>query len=139
MISKLAELPVNEGLQNVFTPLPYKMHLGLCVIATVLYLVQYYRKGSWHYLLLMFAVDLTYLTQTSFCYKDGFITALGAAEAALLIASIVTYVFYAKKLKTERAAAEAEENEQEQRRKQAESEQARLDKDYVGNAFEDSE
>lgn len=139
MITMLAELPANEGLQNVFTPFPFGMHLGFCIIATLLYAAQYYRKGSPHYLLLMFAADITFLTQTELCGRDGFITALGAAEAVLLTASIVTYIFYSKKLRAERAADEAEENEQEERRKEAEAAQAKLDRDYVENAFEDNE
>lgn len=139
MITMLAELPANEGLQNVFTPFPMKMHLIFCVIATVLYLVQYYRKGSPHYLLLMFAADITFLTQTELCGRDGFITALGTAEVVLLTASIVSYIFYSRKLRAERAATDAEENEQEERRKKAEAAQEKLDRDYVENAFEDNE
>lgn len=139
MITTFAELPSSGGLQNVYTPLPQNMHFGLCVIASVVYLLQFYRKGSWHYPLLMFAVDITFLTQTSLCYKDGFISLLAAAEAALLTASILTYISYAKKLKAKRAAAEAEEADQEERRKNAERTQAENDKNLVDNAFEDSE
>ena len=59
-----------QGLQNVYTPFPFKMHLGFCIIATILYLIQFYRRGSFHYLVLMAAIDLTFLTQTTIC-NDG--------------------------------------------------------------------
>lgn len=139
MVTRLTELSENVGLQNVYTPLPIKMHLGLCIIATVLYLVQYYRKGSLHYLILMLAIDLTFFTQTQMCHEKGFINLLGWAEAVLLIAAMISYIFYSKKLKAANAAAEAEADAEEERRRTAERLQAEHDKNVVENAFEDGE
>ena len=50
-------------LQNVYAPLPFKVHMIFCVIATLLYITQFIRKGSYHYLTLMIAIDLTIVTQ----------------------------------------------------------------------------
>ena len=129
----------SEGLQNVYNPLPLKMHIGLCIIATVLYLIQYRRRGSWHYILLMIGIDLTYLTQTSLCYKTGFIPALGVAEGLILAGALVTYKQFSKKEKEKRAAAAAAADEADERRKAVEKEQAKIDKNVVDSAFEDGE
>ncbi len=139
MTQILTEMKVNEGLQNVFNPLPLKMHIGLCILATILYLIQYYRKGSWHYLLLMIGIDLTYLTQTNLCYKKGFIPILGVAEGLILLGALLTYLSFAKKEKAKHAAAAAAADEADERRKNVEKEQAKLDKNVVDSAFEDGE
>ena len=126
-----------QGLQNVYTPFPMKMHLGFCVIATALYLVQFYRKGSWHYLVMMAAVDLTFLTQTAVCRTGERIAVLGITEAALLAIAFVLNRHYSKELKAQTAAANAAADEQNERRKAAEREQSEKDREVVDNAFED--
>ena len=77
----MLELLANNatGMQNVYTPLPFKVHFIFCIIATLLYLVQFYRKRSAYYLLIMAAIDLTFVTQ----YWSGkpVIYALAAAAA----------------------------------------------------------
>ena len=72
-------------LQNVYAPLPFKVHMIFCVIATLLYITQFIRKGSYHYLTLMIAIDLTIVTQ--FTTKSFVIGMLFGAEAALLAAT----------------------------------------------------
>ena len=68
-------------LQNVYAPLPFKVHMIFCVIATLLYITQFIRKGSCHYLTLMIAIDLTIVTQ--FTTKSFVIGMLFGAEVAL--------------------------------------------------------
>ncbi len=126
-----------QGLQNVYTPFPLKMHLGFCVLATVLYLLQFYRKGSWHYLVLMAAMDLTFITQTSICRTGGRIAMLGVVEVALLAIAFVLNHHRSKELKAQQAAAAAAADEQDERRRAAEREQSEKDSNVVDNAFED--
>ena len=56
-----------NSIQNVHAPLPLTAHIIFCVIATLLYLVQFKRKKMKYYIYLLAAVDLTLLTQTAFC------------------------------------------------------------------------
>lgn len=72
-------------LQNVYAPLPFKVHMIFCVIATLLYITQFIRKGSYHYLTIMAAIDLTIITQ--FCTKSFAIGMLFGAEVLLLSAT----------------------------------------------------
>lgn len=72
-------------LQNVYAPLPFKVHMIFCVIATLLYITQFIRKGSYHYLTIMVAIDLTIITQ--FFTKSFAIGMLFGAEVMLLAAT----------------------------------------------------
>ena len=72
-------------LQNVYAPLPFKVHVIFCVIATLLYITQFIRKGSYHYLTIMVAIDLTIITQ--FCTKSFAIGMLFGAEVMFLAAT----------------------------------------------------
>lgn len=126
-----------EKLQNVYTPLPLGVHFVFCVIATLLYLVQFYRKGSYHYLLLMIAVDATIITQ--FWTSAAAIAALGLCEAALLVAAAVISFRYSralKKLNAEKLAAQEQEAEKAKSVQKAELEK---DSKLVDNAFDDEE
>lgn len=84
-------------MQNVYTPLPFKVHFIFCMIATVVYLLQFARKGSVHYLLIMAAIDLTFVTQI--CTTNVVISCLFAAEVILLVCAAVSSHKYNKKLK----------------------------------------
>lgn len=126
-----------QGLQNVYTPFPFKMHLGFCIIATILYLIQFYRRGSFHYLVLMAAIDLTFLTQTTICNDGSRVAVLGIVEVALLAIAAVLNIHYSKQQKAVKAAANAAADEQNERKKNAEREQSEKDKAVVDNAFED--
>lgn len=130
---------VTEGLQNVYTPLPLKIHFILCIIATVVYLMQFYRRGSWHYLMLMIAFDLTFITQTSLCRSSSAVGILAIAEAAVLAAAIVLYVSFTRAQKAMKAAENAELDKAEERRKAAEKAQTAEDKKIVDNAFSDAD
>ncbi len=100
----------SEQMQNVFTPLPMNAHFIFCLIATLVYFAQYYRKGSLHYLLMLAACDLTFVTQIN--TSSVVMTALFIVETALIIASIVISFKFSKKNKanektTQKPAADA--------------------------------
>ena len=117
----LLTLFVDDGakLQNVYAPLPLGMHIGFCVLATILYAVLYMRRRKPSYLCLLAAVDLTVVTQ--FWTHSAVIATLFAAEVCLLTACIVFSYKAAKQNKLEIAAAGAPEE------------------DAVDGAFEDEE
>lgn len=93
-------------MQNVYTPLPMKMHFIFCIIATVVYLLQYARKNAPHYLVIMVAVDLTFVTQI--CTKSIVIGCLFGAEVILLSWAAVLSYRYNKKLKAQNVPDTAE-------------------------------
>lgn len=97
------------AMQNVYTPLPMNVHLIFCIIATVVYLAQYSRKRSVHYLLLMAAVDITFITQI--CTANAVIGCLFAAEVVLLICSGVFSHKYNKKQKSAEKAPAVQDDD----------------------------
>lgn len=122
-------------MQNVYTPLSLTAHLIFCLLATALYLTMYYRRGSVHYLLLMFAIDATIITQ--YWTSSAAITTLGVAEIALIGSAVFFYIRYSKKLKEENAAKEAARKEAEERARAAEKAEAEENEKIVDNAFDD--
>ena len=90
----------SDGLQNVYAPFPIKFHIGFCIVATIIYVLQFSRVKSKHYLLMALAVDVTLVTQ--FWTDSVAITGLFVLEVILLVsAGILSYKFNkAKKLKT---------------------------------------
>lgn len=108
------------SLQNVYTPFSFGMHLGFCIVATIVYGLQYYNKKSLHYLLLLIACDLTFVTQIN--TSKPVIAGLFVAEVLLLAGAAFFSFKYSKKLK-------AEENEKKKAPKQ--------NGNAVDNAFED--
>lgn len=86
-------------LQNVHAPLPLKAHIIFCVIATVVYGLQFMRKKLNYYFYIILAVDLTILTQ--FYTQNYVIWALAVAEIILLVMAFVSQHNHKKKLKEE--------------------------------------
>lgn len=129
----MAEILTQQAgqLQNVYTPLPLTAHFVFCIIATIVYLVQFYRKGSYHYLLMMAAVDATIITQ--FRTTPAAIAGLAICEAVLLVCAAVLSFRYNKALKKlhEKEDCEAKKAEE------IEKAQAEKDKKLVDNAFDD--
>lgn len=125
------EILADIGMQNVYTPLTSTQHLVFCIFATVLYLTLFYRKGAWHYLLIMAAIDLTYLTQTPLCTTAHSINILGIAEVIILISAEVMNFRYSKRLKKENA------NDEDDRRIAAEKLQEEKDAEIIDNAFDE--
>ncbi len=135
----MLELLVNNtanNIQNVYTPLPFKMHFIFCIIATLLYLVQYYRKRSLYYLFIMAAIDLTFITQ--YYTSKPVIIALFIAEIVLITLAFIFAHRYNKKAKNENAA-QAEKAKELADKKEAEKEFSQNEKAFVDNAFDDSE
>lgn len=122
-------------MQNVYTPLSLTVHFIFCIIATALYLTMYYRRGSVHYLLLMFAIDATIITQ--YWTSSAAIATLAVIEIVLVGAAIFFYIKYAKKLKAENAAKLAARKEEEERAKAAEKADEEENAKIVDNAFDD--
>jgi len=135
MIYPLAAIDDGSKMQNVYTPLSFGVHLGFCIIATLLYLVLYYRKGSLHYLTLMFAIDLTFITQ--FWTSTAARVLLGIAEALLIGATIFFYIRFSRKLKAENAAREAARKAQLEKAKSAMKKDDEENSKIVDNAFDD--
>ena len=92
-----------DQMQNVYVPLPFSWHLGFCIIATVVYALEIYRKGSIHYLFMMLAVDATIMMQ--FFNNSTAVVVLAVLESLLLGAAIVFAVLESKKRKAAAAAA----------------------------------
>jgi hypothetical protein len=92
-----------DQMQNVYVPLPFSWHLGFCIIATVVYALEIYRKGSIHYLFMMLAVDATIMMQ--FFNNSTAVVILAVMEILLLGAAITFGVMDSKKKKAEKAVA----------------------------------
>lgn len=143
MLEILAQ--TEQGMQNVYTPLSLKTHFIFCAAATVLYLVLFYRRGSWHYLLTMAAIDLTFATQTSLCQTGSSIKILALIEVILLASSAFFCLRYSKQqkalLKAENpdGTDEKGKKDEKERRNLAEKRQHTEDKKIVDNAFEDGD
>ena len=127
----------NDGskMQNVYTPLSLGVHFVFCIIATALYLTLYYRRGSVHYLLLMFAIDATIITQ--YWTTSVSITLLAIVEIVLIGLAIWFYIKYSKRVKEQRAAKEEARKQDELRAKAAQKAEDEKNKQVVDNAFDD--
>lgn len=99
----------SSQMQNLYTPLPMMPHFVFCLIATVIYLAQYYRKGHIHYLLVMAAIDLTFVTQIN--TSDIVINCLFWGEIVILAAAaVLSFRISRKKKKEEKAQKQEAEN-----------------------------
>ena len=76
----------NSTLKSLCT-LPMTMHLTFCIIATLVYSIQFIRKKSLHYILMLIAFDLTFITQIY--VSEPLLIVLAVAEAALLTGAAV--------------------------------------------------
>lgn len=94
----------NDSVQNVYIPLPSNLHIGFCVIATIVYILEVYRKRSPHYLLLMLAVDATLLMQVF--PNSTMVVVLAVLEVLLLGSAAAFAIIRSRKKKAAAAAAE---------------------------------
>lgn len=133
----MLNLFIQNNMQNVYTPLPFKIHFIFCIIATLIYLAQYVRKHSLYYLFIMFAIDLTFVTQ--YFTSKPVIIALFIAEIILITLAVIFAYKYNKKVKLENAEAEAEKNKELSNKKEAEKAFSENEKKIVDNAFNDKE
>ena len=122
-------------MQNVTTPLPLGLHFAFCLFATLLFLVQYYRKGAAYYLPLIAAVDATFITQI---YTSPVaVSALGILEIVLIVTCAVMAYRYSAAQKTLRADELKEAEEQAEKAKEIQKAQSDKDDHMVDNAFDD--
>lgn len=91
-----------KNVQDVHTPFPMGMHLIFCIAATVVYGLQYMDKKSLHYMFLLIACDLTFITQLN--TSSVTIGILFVLEVLLLAGAAVFSYKYNKKLKAESEA-----------------------------------
>lgn len=123
------------GLQNVYTPLPLGIHLVFSIFATIIFLVQFYRKNRLCYLLAALAIDATLVTHFAFENKIVIIV-LEIIELLLVLGCItdilLTYIKRKKKM------SEEKENESilERQQKEREKKEIMSDKDILDNAFD---
>lgn len=122
-------------LQNVYTPLPFRIHFVFCILATLLYLVQFYRKRSAYYLFIMAAIDLTFITQ--FWSSKPVIWGLGIAEIILIVLAAFSAHRYNKKAKAENAEKDAQAAKVLAEKREAEKSFTEENKKIVDNAFDD--
>ena len=94
-----------DQMQNVYVPLPFSWHLGFCIIATIVYALELYRKRSIHYFFMMLAVDATIMMQ--FFNNSTAVVILAVLEVLLLGTAIAFGIIESRKRKAaEQAAAE---------------------------------
>lgn len=98
-----------DELQNVYVPLPLKVHVIFCIIATIIYILEIYRKKSPHYLFMMLAVDATLLMHAF--PNSTMVAVLAVIEGVLLGAAITVAIIESKKRKARAALAAAEQAE----------------------------
>lgn len=68
--------------QNIYAPFDLSFHLFFCIAATLIYAVQFFRKGYPHYILMIIAIDITLVAQ--FTASEKHIIILGIVEILLL-------------------------------------------------------
>lgn len=125
------------GQQNVYTPIPVRIHFIFCLIATLLYLAQFYRRRSAYYLFIMSAIDITFITQ--YWTTRPVIIGLAIAEAVLIVLAIISSIVYNRKVKAKNAAATIARRQAIVAQKEAEEAAAKENKKFVDNAFDDED
>lgn len=131
----MTALTEQVGLQNVYTPLPFEIHLVFSIFATIVLLIQFFRKERLCYLLSTLAIDATLITHFAFENKTV-ILILEIIELALVAGCIIDIAFaYVKKRKTLQ-----EEKEQqsllESKQKEREKKEAISDANILDKAFD---
>lgn len=142
--------PVQETLQNVYTPFPLLAHIIFVVAAVAVFFIQFYRKGGIHYLLMAAATASTLITQMpGFSSSRTLIFILEIEEIVLCIGIIVFVILSAVKRKRNKLSDSASSQDKEQglsEKSQLEYQEEKLKeikrtegdiaKDPVDNAFE---
>lgn len=124
-----------NGLQNVYTPLPLEIHMVFCIFATIVLLIQFFRKRRICYLLVTLAIDATLITHFAI-EKKGVILALEIIELALVAGCIID-IFIAYLKRREKMLAEKEQKGLlESRQKEREKREIISDSDILDKAFD---
>lgn len=103
-------------------PLKLPLHIGFCVIGTLLFALQYYRKRQYHQLLLAIAIPSTLLVYT--CSTELSYFLLGVEEVVLYIIILVSMIMSNRKAKKKMEIEESKalEDSQKAEVKEAEAE-----------------
>ncbi len=86
-------------------PLPFNIHLGFVILAVILFAVQYYRCRRTYQLLTLIAIPLTLLLYIN--ESTAWHYTIGAVEAILLLAAIISSVIDGIKNRREIKALES--------------------------------
>lgn len=100
-----------DRMQNVYVPLPLKHHLIFCIIATIVYILEIYRKRSPHYLFVLLAVDATLLMHVF--PGPAMVIVLAVLEVLLLGTALALSIIDSKKKKAALAAKQEKDEENE--------------------------
>lgn len=133
------------ALQNRFAPLAKNLHIIFCCLATVLFIILYFKYKKLSDALWLIACDLTIILQF---YGDKFTAGvIGVCEIILLAFIFIEYLKTAKAERAKKAAeksAENASNEQDDLKdveKAVKSERSKLasdsEDDIISNAFDD--
>lgn len=134
----MIELVIQEGLQNVYAPIPFKYHAIFCILATIILIFQFIRRNRICYLFFTLAVDATLVSHYALGHEE-IMYGLAAFEVLMLAMCIVDICISSKKRK-ELEKEEIEKERQEiKEQKERESSEKFEDKTSVDNAFSDDD
>ena len=123
------------GLQNVYTPLPLELHILFSVFATIVLMIQFFRKKRVCYLLSTLAIDATLITHFAFENKRV-ILVLEIVELLLVAGCIIDIVVAYVKRKKETRLEKEQESLLEEQQKDREKREIISDKDILDKAFD---
>ena len=123
------------GLQNVYTPLPLELHILFSVFATIVLMIQFFRKKRVCYLLSTLAIDATLITHFAFENKRV-ILVLEIIELLLVAGCIIDIVAAYVKRKKETRSEKEQESLLEEQQKDREKREIISDKDILDKAFD---
>lgn len=123
------------GLQNVYTPLPLELHILFSVFATIVLMIQFFRKKRVCYLLSTLAIDATLITHFAFENKRV-ILVLEIVELLLVAGCIIDIVAAYVKRKKETRSEKEQESLLEEQQKDREKREIISDKDILDKAFD---
>ncbi len=82
-------------IEALYTPFKFNIHLIFCIIATIVYILQYKLKGNKNSLLYMIGIDLTFITQIN--AEPVTITTLAICEVFILLVAFIRWIVYKTK------------------------------------------
>lgn len=124
-------------MQNVYTPIPFKVHIVFCILATLLYAFQFYRKHSVYYILIMLAIDFTLTPH--FSANKTVIAILFVVEIVLILLAFISSYVHNKKIKNKNAVAEKHKKQEEQHQKEIDKMDIKENEKIVDHAFDDED
>ena len=130
-------LAASEGMQNVYAPLPFTAHLVFCALATLLYAILFNRRGKKHYLILMIAIDMTFMTQ--FWTQEIVVFFIGFCEIVMIIFALgLSWQSAKEDRELERKRRVQADRERYEREQQEMKEQAYLRRKYARELYKDN-